>query len=128
MAMVSRFDIYLVSLDPTTGSEIKKTRPCLVASSDEINAHPRAVMVAPMTIVPGDYPFRLTCSFQSKKGQIALDQLTAIDKTRLIRKPGGMPKDVARQLLARLQDMFAGCTGAASRLPPAKSAPDFMGA
>ena len=105
--MVSRFDIYLVSLDPTTGSEIKKTRPCLVVSSDEINAHLRTVMVAPMTTVLRDYPFRLTCSLYGKKGQVALDQLRAIDKTRLIRKPGGMPKDAARQSLARLQDMFA---------------------
>ena len=105
--MASRFDIYLVSLDLTTGSEIKKTRPCLVVSSDEINAHPRTVMVAPMTTVLRDYPFRLTCSLHGKKGQVALDQLTAIDKTRLIRKPGGMPKDTARQSLARLQDRFA---------------------
>ena len=89
MAMVvNRFDVYLINLDPTVGYEIQKTRPCLIISPDEMNRHIRTVMVAPMTTAGKDYPTRVSCKFKKKKGQIVLDQIRTIDKTRLIKKFG----------------------------------------
>jgi mRNA interferase MazF len=77
MAMVvKRFDVYLVNLDPTVGSEIQKTRPCLVISPDEMNRNIRTVIIAPMTSAQKEYPTRIFCTFQKKKGAIVLDQLT----------------------------------------------------
>jgi mRNA interferase MazF len=70
-------------LNPTAGSEIKKTRPCLIISPDEMNRHIRTVIVAPMTTAGNDYPTRVACHFKNKKGQIVLDQIWTIDKTRL---------------------------------------------
>ena len=107
MAMVNQFEVYLVSLDPTKGSEIQKTRPCLVVSPDEMNEHLKTVIIAPMTTAIRDYPFRVTCLFQGKKGQIALDQLRTIDKTRLVKKLGSIHKNVAGKSLSLLQEMFS---------------------
>ena len=91
MAMVvNRFDVYLINLDPTIGSEIQKTRPCLIISPDEMNRHIRTVIVAPMTTADKDYPTRVTCKIKNKKGQIVLDQIRTIDKTRLIKKVGAI--------------------------------------
>lgn len=82
MAVVGqRFDVVLVNLDPTVGSEIKKTRPCLIISPDEMNRHIRTVIVAPMTTAGKNYPTRITCTFQDQKGQIVLDQIRTIVKT-----------------------------------------------
>jgi mRNA interferase MazF len=86
--VVKRFEVYLVNLDPTIGSEIKKMRPCLVISPDEMNAHIATIIVAPMTTQGRAYPTRVSCKFQSKDGQVVLDQIRTIDKARLAKKIG----------------------------------------
>jgi len=89
MEMVAhRFDVYLINLDPTVGSEIQKTRPCLIISPDEMNRHIKTVIMAPMTSADKDYPTRVRCKFKKKKGQIVLDQIRTLDKSRLIKKLG----------------------------------------
>ena len=103
---VSRFDIWLVSLDPTTGSEIRKTRPCLVVSPDEMNQWLRTVIVAPMTTAQRSYPSRVPITFQGKKGQVALDQLRTIDKTRLVKRLGKANERAAAGVCERLVEMF----------------------
>ena len=105
--VVKRFDVYLVNLDPTTGSEIRKTRPCLVISPDEMNSHIRTVIVAPMTTVERDYPTRVFCTFQQKKGQIVLDQIRTIDKARLVRKLGNIDPQAQLDVVSVLQKLFA---------------------
>jgi mRNA interferase MazF len=108
MAMVvNRFDVYLTNLDPTVGSEIQKTRPCLIISPDEMNRHIRTVIVAPMTTAGKDYPTRITCQFKKKKGQIVLDQLRTIDKTRLVKHLGTLDSDTQLQVISVLQRLFA---------------------
>ena len=105
--VVERFDVFLINLDPTVGSEIKKTRPCLIISPDEMNRHIRTVIVAPMTTAGKDYPTRVHCTFQDKKGQIVLDQLRTIDKSRLIRKLGAIDPQTQVEVIATLQQLFA---------------------
>ena len=91
MAMVvNRFDVYLINLDPAVGSEIQKIRPCLIISPDEMNRFIRTVIVAPLTTAGKDYPTRVSCKFKKKKGQIVLDQIRTIDKSRLIKKLGSI--------------------------------------
>jgi mRNA interferase MazF len=108
MAMVvNRFDVYLTNLDPTAGSEIQKTRPCLVISPDEMNKHIRTVIVAPMTTAGKDYPTRVPCKFRKKKGQIVLDQIRTIDKTRLIKKLGSINPETQLEVISILQRLFA---------------------
>jgi mRNA interferase MazF len=108
MAMViNRFDVYLINLDPTIGSEIQKTRPCLIISPDEMNRHIRTVMVAPMTTAGKDYPTRVKCKFKKKKGQIVLDQIRTIDKTRLIKKIGKIDPKTQIEVISVLQRLFA---------------------
>ena len=108
MAMVNnRFDVYLVNLDPTIGSEIQKTRPCLIISPDEMNRHIRTVIVAPMTTAGKVYPTRITCQFKKKKGQIVLDQIRTIDKTRLIKKLGSIDPETQVEVISVLQRLFA---------------------
>jgi mRNA interferase MazF len=108
MAMVvNRFDVYLTNLDPTVGSEIKKTRPCLIISPDEMNLHIRTVIVAPMTTAGKDYPTRITCQFKKKKGDIVLDQIRTIDKTRLVKKLGVLDPESQLKVIAVLQQLFA---------------------
>ena len=108
MAMVvNRFDVYLINLDPTIGSEIQKTRPCLIISPDEMNRHIRTVIVAPMTTAGKDYPTRVTCKFKKKKGQIVLDQIRTIDKTRLIKKVGTIAPEIQLEVISVLQRLFA---------------------
>lgn len=85
---ISRYDIYLVNLDPTIGHEIKKTRPCLVISPDEINRNIATVIIAPMTAKSHDYPTRIKTRFDGKTGWIVLDQIRTIDKRRLVKKIG----------------------------------------
>src|SRR5258707_10220184 len=85
---VNRFDVYLINLDPTVGSEIRKTRPCLVVSPDEMNHHIRTVIVAPMTTKGRSYPTRVRCRFGGKTGQVVLDQMRAVDTARLVRRLG----------------------------------------
>jgi mRNA interferase MazF len=108
MAMVvNRFDIFLVNFDPTVGSEIKKTRPCLVISPDEMNRHIRTIIIAPMTTAGKDYPTRLSCIFKKKMGQIVLDQIRTIDKIRLIKNLGVIDPDTRSEVISVLQRLFA---------------------
>ena len=107
MAIVKRFEVHLVNLDPTTGSEIQKTRPCLVVSPDEMNRFIKTVIVAPMTTQGTRYPTRVKCKFQGKQGQIVLDQIRTVDKTRLVRKLGKVNKQTQEEVLAALGEMFA---------------------
>ena len=104
---MNRFDIYLVALDPTLGNEIKKTRPCLIVSPDEMNKHISTVIVAPMTSRGRDYPSRVACHFQRKQGQVVLDQLRTVDKVRLVKRLGRIGTAVQREVLAILAEMFA---------------------
>ncbi len=106
VADVLRGEVHLVSLDPTRGSEIRKARPCLVISPDEMNRHIRTVIVAPMTSTRRDYPTRVDVTFQRKKGQVALDQLRTADKTRLVKKLGRLPEARCREVADVLQQMF----------------------
>ena len=85
---IRRFDVFLVALDPAVGSEIRKTRPCVVVSPDEMNSAIRTVIVAPMTSKGRDYPTRVACTFQDVRGQVVLDQLRTIDKDRLVKRLG----------------------------------------
>jgi mRNA interferase MazF len=103
---IKRFDVHLVALDPTLGSEIKKTRPCLIVSPDEMNRHIATVIVAPMTTRGRDYPTRVACRFQGKQGQIVLDQLRTVDKARLVKRLGRISPAVQREVLATLAEMF----------------------
>ncbi|MCF8081364.1 MAG: type II toxin-antitoxin system PemK/MazF family toxin [Desulfobacterales bacterium] len=105
--VAKRFDVYLISLDPTVGSEIKKTRPCLIVSPDEMNRHIRTVIVAPMTTVKKDYPTRVNCVFRKKKGQIVLDQIRTIDKTRLVKRLGTLDSKSQPEVVSVLQRLFA---------------------
>ena len=105
--VVKRFDVFLVNLDPTVGSEIQKTRPCLIVSPDEMNRNIRTVIVAPMTSTSKDYPTRVSCSFRKKQGQVVLDQIRTIDKVRLIKKLGTIDSKAQWDVIAVLQKLFA---------------------
>jgi len=105
--VAKRFDVFLVNLDPTIGSEIRKTRPSLIVSPDEINRFIKTVIVAPMTTKGAGYPTRIGCRFQGKQGQIVLDQIRTVDKTRLVRKLGRIDKPIQDRVLLVLNEMFA---------------------
>lgn len=105
--VVKRFDVFLVNLDPTIGSEIKKTRPCVVISPDEMNRYIATVIIAPMTAKGRTYPTRVACQFQGKDGQIVLDQIRTIDKTRLVKKLGQISQDEQVAVLDTLAEIFA---------------------
>lgn len=102
-----RFDVYLVALDPTRGSEIRKTRPCVVLSPDDMNRHLSTVIVAPMTTTRRGYPTRVAIEFARKGGEIALDQIRTIDKTRLTRHLGQIDDATAHKVTECLVEMFA---------------------
>ena len=104
---VLRGDIYLVSLNPTRGSEIRKTRPCVVVSPDELNAHLRTFIVAPLTTGGHQYPFRVRCHFEDKDGHVVIDQLRAVDRDRLMKRLGVLADDTLVEVLNVLQAMFA---------------------
>ena len=108
MVKLKRFDICLVNLDPTIGSELKKTRPVVIISPDSINfSRLKTIIVAPMTsTVRDDFPMRVTLNFNSKKGQIALEQLRSIDRTRIIKILGCLDADVENNVLNLLSVMF----------------------
>lgn len=103
---VHRFEIWLVQLDPTQGSEIKKTRPCVVISPDEMSALKTAI-VAPMTSKGFSYPTRIQCTLQGKKGLILLDQMRTVDKSRLIQKLGVITQSTQIKVTNCLQELFA---------------------
>jgi mRNA interferase MazF len=104
--VVKRFEVYLINLDPTIGHEIKKTRPCLVISPDEMNLNIATVIVAPMTSKGLPYPTRVACRFQGKDGQIVLDQIRTVDKERLVKKLGQISASTQGSVLAVLAEMF----------------------
>src|ERR1700739_3284475 len=99
--------VWLVVLDPTQGMEIRKTRPCLVISPDEMNQHLRTVIIAPMTTVTRPYPTRVAVRFQGKRGQVALDQLRTVDRQRLVRMLGKISTKSALEVSATVLEMFA---------------------
>ena len=102
-----RCEVWLVSLDPTRGSEIRKTRTCVVVSPDELNRNIQTVIVAPMTTVLRTYPTRVRVRFEGKSGEIVLDQIRTVDRTRLLRRLGALPRATARRICAVLVEMFA---------------------
>ena len=103
----ARFEVWLVNLDPTVGAEIRKTRPAVVVSPDEMNRHLRTAIVAPMTISARGWPSRVAVSFQDKAGEIALDQLRAVDRARLVRRIGTIGQAEADAVAGVLTAMFA---------------------
>lgn len=105
--VVKRFDVFLVNLDPTVGSEVQKTRPCIVISPNEMNQYIATVIIAPMTTKGRQYPTRVACQFQGKDGQIVLDKIRTADKKRLVKKLGQISPDEQQALLSILAEMFA---------------------
>jgi mRNA interferase MazF len=104
---LDRFEVYLVNFDPTVGSEIKKTRPCLVVSPNEMNHSIRTVIVAPMTTKGQPYPSRVSCRFKGKDGQVVLDQIRTVDQVRLVKRLGRLDTKTSVVVLDVLQEMFA---------------------
>ena len=104
---VRRFDVHLVALNPARGHEIRKTRPCVVVSPDEMNRHIRTAIVAPMTSARRNYPTRVNVSFRSRQGQVALDQIRTVDTSRLVGHLGRLPDREARIVADTLQRMFS---------------------
>jgi mRNA interferase MazF len=105
--VIHRFDVYLVNLDPTLGKEIQKTRPCLIISPEEMNKYIATVIIAPMTTKGRDYPTRVSCIFEGKDGQIVLDQIRTVDKSRLVKKLGKISASIQKEVLVVLAEMFA---------------------
>ncbi len=104
--MVNRGEVYLVNLDPTIGSEVKKTRPCIIVSPDEMNKYIRTIVIAPMTTRRRNYKSRVAINFKGKQGQVMLDQIRTIDKKRLITKLGTLSVKEIKAVLSVLQEMF----------------------
>ena len=102
-----RGEVHLVQLDPTVGSEIQKTQPCVVVSPDELNAHLRTVIVAPMTTGGRAYPWRIKCRFQQRSAFVVLDHLRAVDRERLVTRLGALSSTTLGEVLGGLQEMFA---------------------
>ncbi len=107
MERMKRFDVFLISLDPTRGHEIKKTRPCLIISPNEMNDNISTVIVAPMTSKGRSYPTRINCIFQNISAQIVLDQIRTVDKIRLVKKIGKISTDTQQEVLNGLSELFA---------------------
>lgn len=106
MDMVAQFDVYLVALDPTLGSEIKKTRPCIIVSPDEMNRHLNTVIIAPLTSTIKNYPTRVNLAFQEKQGQVVLDQIRTVDNRRLVKKLGIISGKTKLSISKLLIEMF----------------------
>lgn len=104
--VVRRFDVFLVALDPTVGSEIRKTRPCVVLSPNEMNRSLRTVIVAPMTTKGKAYPFRMPCMFDGKQGLVVLDQIRTVDGSRLVKRLGRLPAAASQTVLDVIAEMF----------------------
>jgi mRNA interferase MazF len=105
--VIRRFDVFLIALDPTIGREIRKTRPCLVVSPDEMNRHLATILVAPMTTGRQPYPTRVPRRFRGKEGRIALDQIRAVDRSRLVRRLGRITPPAQEAVLSTLGELFA---------------------
>jgi mRNA interferase MazF len=106
VAVPQRFEVWLVNLDPTQGSEINKTRPCLIISPDELNRYLRTVTVAALTSSVRAYPSRVDCQFQGKAGQVALDHIRSVDKSRLVRRLGVISAATAQEVCEQLNELF----------------------
>ncbi len=104
--VIARFEVYLVNFDPTFGSEIQKTRPCVIISPNQANHFLNTVIVAPMTTSIKNYPSRVTCDFEEKIGQVVLDQIRTVDKRRLLKHLGTLEAETQEQVLATLAEMF----------------------
>jgi mRNA interferase MazF len=104
---VSRFDVFLVNLDPTVGSEIRKSRPCVIVSPDEMNRYVRTVVVAPLTTSGRPYPSRVPTRFAGKDGQVVIDQLRTVDSARLAKRLGALDPGEAAAVLEVLRELFA---------------------
>lgn len=104
---VNRFEVHLVNLDPTVGSEIQKTRPCLIISPDEMNHNLRTAIVAPMTTKGRAYPSRVKCRFKGKIGWVVLDQIRTVDQIRLLKRLGRIDSKAAAEVLQVLAELFA---------------------
>lgn len=105
--VIRRFEVYLINLDPTIRKEIKKTRPCLIISPDDMNKYISTVIIAPMTAKGRNYPTRIACQFEGKDGQIVLDQIRTIDKVRIIRKLGKINTSMQKEVLTTLIELFS---------------------
>ncbi len=104
---VERFEVYLVNLDPTQGSEIRKTRPCAVVSPNEMNRAIATVIIVPMTSAGKVYPSRVPCAFNGREALLLADQIRTVDKSRLIKRLGRLPAEAQPRLLELLQEIFA---------------------
>lgn len=104
---VRRFDVFLVNLDPTVGSEIRKSRPCLIVSPDEMNAHVRTVVIAPLTSPAKSYPTRVPVTFQGKPGRVVVDQVRTVDKARLVNRLDRLTEAEAAAVLEVIREFFA---------------------
>ena len=102
-----RGEVHLVRLDPTRGSEIRKTRPCLIVSPDELNGYLRTAVIAPMTTGAQAYPWRIACRFRQRAGFVALDQVRTVDRERLVKRLGRLGPATVAAVLQGLQEMFA---------------------
>ncbi|EGJ32314.1 MULTISPECIES: type II toxin-antitoxin system PemK/MazF family toxin [Moorena] len=107
VAIPKQFEVYLVCLDPTIGFEIKKTRPCVIISPNEMNKYIKTVIIAPMTTAKRNYPTRVNLTFKGKEAQVVLDQIRTIDKSRLINKLGKLPEEIGNQVVDTLVEMFS---------------------
>ena len=105
--LFARGAVHLVALDPTHGSEIRKTRPCVIVSPNEVNQHLRTVVVAPLTTAGHAYPWRVPCRFQNRSGFVAVDQLQTVDTERLVKRLGKLDSATVIEVLRALQEMFA---------------------
>src|SRR5690242_4903241 len=104
---VLRGEVCLIALDPTRGSEIRKTRPCVVVSPDELNQHLRTVIVAPMTTGGQEYPWRVSCKFRNRSGFVAIDQVRTVDTDRIAKRLGRIQPSILESILRVMQEMFA---------------------
>lgn len=102
-----RFDVYLVNLNPTEGSEINKTLPCVIISPNEMNNHISTVIIAPITSKIRNYPTRVACKIEGKQGQIVLDQIRTVDKSRLTKKITTLTKPIQNKIISTLIEMFS---------------------
>jgi mRNA interferase MazF len=102
-----RGEVHLVRLDPTLGSEIQKTRPCVIVSPDELNEHLRTIVIAPMTTSGHAYPWRIRCRFQKRSGYVVLDQIRTVDRERLVKRLGALTTATLSEVLGGLREMFA---------------------
>ena len=105
--VIQRYDVFLVPLDPAEGHEMRKTRPCAVISPTEVNKYVHTVLIAPLTSVPRKYPFRVTCNFAGRLGQVSLDQIRCVDQSRLLKRVGRLEPSTQTAVAKALVAMFS---------------------